>query len=148
MPNGKVNAKPFRRRNNTFQYVVPVKVIRTVTTLYFSLTETRDADGSYTSKEYCPIDGQFSVQYKINDEYNNSNCTERNTTIDTCPSGSTLNLRLNSCRQNYGRYFSFASTSFAVQKQKGRFLSLINADGQNHKSIVHFDMVVITIFFF
>lgn len=67
------------------------------------ISETKDIDGANTNSEYCPIDGKFSVKYRINDESRKQNCMERDVSLDTCPSGSTLNLRFGECSQNYGK---------------------------------------------
>jgi hypothetical protein len=53
--------------------------------------------GLYTRKEYCPIDGKYSITYKSNNPAQPNECTGYDSTMDSCPSGSILNFRLRGC---------------------------------------------------
>ncbi|XP_018568692.1 uncharacterized protein LOC108908962 isoform X2 [Anoplophora glabripennis] len=53
--------------------------------------------GSYTLKQYCPIDGKYYLNYKGPTTDQPNECVGFNSTLDLCPSGSTLNFRLRSC---------------------------------------------------
>ncbi|RZB39833.1 uncharacterized protein BDFB_000211, partial [Asbolus verrucosus] len=64
------------------------------------LFKTKDASGLYTRKEYCPIDGKFSVKYENNNPSRPNQCTGYDSTVDSCPSGSILNFRLRGCFSN------------------------------------------------
>lgn len=56
-----------------------------------------ERNGLYTRKEYCPIDGKYSVRYKNNNPAKPVDCTGYDSTMDSCPSGSILNFRLRGC---------------------------------------------------
>ncbi|KAJ8980707.1 hypothetical protein NQ317_019201 [Molorchus minor] len=61
------------------------------------LFKIKDNVGSYTSKKYCPIDGKYYLNYKGPTIKHRNECAGFNSTVDSCPSGSTLNFRLRSC---------------------------------------------------
>ncbi|KAJ8955379.1 hypothetical protein NQ318_003476 [Aromia moschata] len=69
------------------------------------LFKTRDNLGKYTSRQYCPIDGKYYLNYKGPPMKHPNECVGFNSTVDSCPSGSTLNFRLRSCTfESYGKY--------------------------------------------
>ncbi|XP_017782762.1 PREDICTED: uncharacterized protein LOC108567065 isoform X2 [Nicrophorus vespilloides] len=61
------------------------------------LFKTKDAEGKIVGKEYCPIDGRYSFTYQLNDNGNIKHCKSRDSIIDFCPSGATLNMRFRDC---------------------------------------------------
>ncbi|KAH1023040.1 hypothetical protein HUJ04_012322 [Dendroctonus ponderosae] len=61
------------------------------------LFKTRDDQGVFTQKQYCPIDGKYYTSYKGKNPLRSQECVGYNSTVDSCPSGSTLNFRLRSC---------------------------------------------------
>ncbi|XP_076262608.1 uncharacterized protein LOC143197765 isoform X2 [Rhynchophorus ferrugineus] len=61
------------------------------------LFKTKDYQNLDTQKQYCPIDGKYYTNYKGNNPLRPQECIGFNSTVDTCPSGSTLNFRLRSC---------------------------------------------------
>ena len=56
-----------------------------------------ERNGYYTRKEYCPIDGKYSITYKNNNPEQSNECTGNDSSMDSCPSGSILNFRLRGC---------------------------------------------------
>ncbi|XP_044256860.1 uncharacterized protein LOC123006442 [Tribolium madens] len=54
-------------------------------------------NGLYTRKEYCPIDGKYSITYTSNNPSQPNDCTGYDSILDSCPSGSILNFRLRGC---------------------------------------------------
>lgn len=65
---------------------------------YLHFAETKDIEETFSRKEYCPFDGRYKVTYK-SDNYNKTPCTKIESTMDSCPSGSTLNIRFPRCHQ-------------------------------------------------
>ncbi|KAL1493392.1 hypothetical protein ABEB36_011453 [Hypothenemus hampei] len=61
------------------------------------LFKTRDDQGAFTQKQYCPIDGKYYTNYKGKNHLRAHECIGFNSTVNSCPSGSTLNFRLRSC---------------------------------------------------
>lgn len=64
------------------------------------VVETKDVDETFNRKDYCPFDGSYTVKYRT-DKYNKLNCAQLGATMDTCPSGSILNLRFPKCSNQY-----------------------------------------------
>ncbi|XP_025834696.1 uncharacterized protein LOC108738245 isoform X1 [Agrilus planipennis] len=64
------------------------------------LFKTKDAAGTSTRTEYCPLDGKFSVNYKSVDKNYTLECKENESTLDSCPFGSHLNFRFRQCNVN------------------------------------------------
>ncbi|XP_044741758.1 uncharacterized protein LOC123302749 [Chrysoperla carnea] len=57
-----------------------------------------DAEGHVIRKEYCPIHGKFTFTYDVSDDASNKAvCFNRKSSIDSCPSGSALNLHFQDC---------------------------------------------------
>ncbi|CAH1121844.1 unnamed protein product [Ceutorhynchus assimilis] len=61
------------------------------------LFKTKDDQGISTQKQYCPIDGKYYTNYRGKNPLRPHECIGFNSTVDSCPSGSTLNIRLRSC---------------------------------------------------
>ncbi|CAG9816708.1 unnamed protein product [Phaedon cochleariae] len=66
------------------------------------LFKTRDHFGSYITKQYCPIDGNYHLNYKglkTTKRYNSgfNECYGFDSMVNSCPSGSTLNFRMKNC---------------------------------------------------
>lgn len=106
----------FRKwRSNRNIIIQWVRLIQSLDFNRNSITETKDITGTYTKKEYCPLDGKFSVKYKNNNPRKPNECTGYDSSMDSCPSGSILNFRLRGCStDNHGTTFgsqSFKSTN-------------------------------------
>lgn len=67
--------------------------------------EKFDAEGHVIRKEYCPIHGKFTFTYDVSDDASNKAvCFNRKSSIDSCPSGSALNLHFQDCSfENNGK---------------------------------------------
>ncbi|XP_030746317.1 uncharacterized protein LOC115875083 [Sitophilus oryzae] len=61
------------------------------------LFKIKDYQDLITQKQYCPIDGKYYTDYKGKNPLRPQECVGFNSTVDSCPSGSTLNFRLRSC---------------------------------------------------
>ncbi|XP_019880900.2 uncharacterized protein LOC109608792 isoform X2 [Aethina tumida] len=61
------------------------------------LFKTKNGRTDITNKEYCPIDGKYYVNYEKTNTPMKSECKGFNSTVDSCPSGSTLTFRLKGC---------------------------------------------------
>ncbi|CAH0562713.1 unnamed protein product [Brassicogethes aeneus] len=61
------------------------------------LFKTKFGKQQVHSKQYCPIDGKYFVNYENPNLPIKSECKGNNSTVDSCPSGSTLNFRLRGC---------------------------------------------------
>lgn len=84
------------------------------------LLETRDLEGNFIPKEYCPIDGNFAVKYTNNENGIKRECINSNSSVNTCPLGSTLNVHLKSCSlENTGKcisiFFEYCCFKFSFQ---------------------------------
>ncbi|XP_066258967.1 uncharacterized protein [Euwallacea similis] len=60
------------------------------------LFKAKDDLGAVTQRQYCPIDGKYYTNYKGKIPTSNE-CVGFTSTIDSCPSGSTLNFRIRGC---------------------------------------------------
>ncbi|KAK9889225.1 hypothetical protein WA026_004503 [Henosepilachna vigintioctopunctata] len=63
------------------------------------LFKTKDWHEAPTPRKYCPLDGKYSVTYITRNlrSMKKIECAGLDSTMDSCPSGSTLNLRLKGC---------------------------------------------------
>ncbi|XP_050313503.1 uncharacterized protein LOC126748367 [Anthonomus grandis grandis] len=61
------------------------------------LFKVKDDQGAFTQKQYCPIDGKYYTNYKGSKSMRPHECSGFSSTVDSCPSGSTLNFRLRNC---------------------------------------------------
>lgn len=57
------------------------------------LFKTKDLEGNIVQKEYCPIDGKYTVEYMGNGR----ECKKFESYLDFCPSGSTMNIHFRQC---------------------------------------------------
>lgn len=72
--------------------------------------ETRDVQGEFTSKRYCPFDGKFTFKYKSRAPDSEQECFGFGSVADSCPSGSTMNFRPRNCTTtNYGMLHDFVN---------------------------------------
>ncbi|KAG5885062.1 hypothetical protein JTB14_018292 [Gonioctena quinquepunctata] len=70
------------------------------------LFKTRDNFGTQTSKQYCPIDGNYHLNYRASNTKRNNECYGFSSVVNSCPSGSTLNFILRNCTfENYDMRF-------------------------------------------
>lgn len=72
----------------------------------FYFLEKLDFEEQPIRKEYCPIHGKFTFTYDLSDGLaNRAVCFNRKSYIDSCPTGSALNLHFIQCSfENYGNY--------------------------------------------
>ncbi|KAL3290191.1 hypothetical protein HHI36_023550 [Cryptolaemus montrouzieri] len=63
------------------------------------LFKTKDMHKAPTSRKFCPLDGKYSVVYSSRNvrSLKRIECAGLDSTIDSCPSGSILNIRLRGC---------------------------------------------------
>ncbi|CAH2006229.1 unnamed protein product [Acanthoscelides obtectus] len=64
------------------------------------LFKTRDVLGQYTPQQYCPFDGKYSLKYNSFSKRLMKDCFGYGSLADSCPSGSTINLRPRNCSTN------------------------------------------------
>lgn len=70
-----------------------------------SFSETKDMEGVAIQRDYCPIDGKYAVKYKINSRNGKEECKGSESTLDSCPTGSVMNIHFRNCNfQNTGRF--------------------------------------------
>lgn len=85
-------------------------------------TETLDFDGEQILREFCPIDGRYRATYNVHDVEDGDatvtaslagisvECAGGESQLDTCPSGSALNLRFRKC--SFGDQGEFETTEW------------------------------------
>ncbi|CAG9855095.1 unnamed protein product [Phyllotreta striolata] len=61
------------------------------------LFKTKDGFGSYTTRQYCPIDGNYHLSYRGTAKRRSNECKGFDSMVNSCPSGSTLNVMLRNC---------------------------------------------------
>ncbi|XP_056645658.1 uncharacterized protein LOC130450935 isoform X1 [Diorhabda sublineata] len=61
------------------------------------LFKTKDNFGLYTSTQYCPMDGNYILNYKGTSRKSPNECKGYVSVANSCPSGSELNVRLRNC---------------------------------------------------
>lgn len=61
------------------------------------LFKTKDTFGSYTTRHYCPIDGNYHLSYRGTAKKHSNQCKGFDSMANSCPSGSTLNFMLRNC---------------------------------------------------
>lgn len=70
--------------------------------------ETKDTFGSYTTRHYCPIDGNYHLSYRGTAKKHSNQCKGFDSMANSCPSGSTLNFMLRNCTfEGYGKILLF-----------------------------------------
>lgn len=94
-------------------------------------TETSDADGQEIRKQYCPINGRFKLTYNVDDGMEDKiECPNPDSELDTCPSGSAMNLRFKKCSfENHA--IRFECLGHWTDHNNKKYLALMNTRAQD-----------------
>ncbi|KAK4871785.1 hypothetical protein RN001_015909 [Aquatica leii] len=67
------------------------------TTTEIILFKTKDLEGSNIQREFCPLYNNYNLRYFTTDKFYRRECIGFESDLDTCPSGSTLNIHFRQC---------------------------------------------------
>ncbi|XP_044765249.1 uncharacterized protein LOC123321619 [Coccinella septempunctata] len=97
------------------------------------LFKTKDVHEFPTMRKYCPLDGKYSVIYRNRNvrSLKKIECHGLDSTIDSCPSGSTLNIRLKGCSEGEMSEFKFECLGSWNGIKEENFIIFV--DSRQHK---------------
>ncbi|XP_045482394.1 uncharacterized protein LOC123686367 [Harmonia axyridis] len=97
------------------------------------LFKTKDVHEMQTTRKYCPLDGKYSVIYRNRNVRSSKKieCLGLDSTIDSCPSGSTLNIRLKGCNEGEISEFKFECLGSWNGMRQENFIIFV--DSRQHK---------------
>ncbi|KAF5272839.1 hypothetical protein FQR65_LT00435 [Abscondita terminalis] len=67
------------------------------TTTEIILFKTKDLEGSLVERDYCPLYKKYNLRYFTTDKFYRRECSGFESDLDSCPSGSSLNIHFRQC---------------------------------------------------